>query len=1003
MRSSEKTIRKLLTDSLRLYERSRTKEAEKKLRKVLRIAPNQPDALHLLGVLKGTSGHTNEAKRLINKAITADPSFADAHYNLGRVHQDDGDFENAERSYNQVLILAPNNARALNNLGTLFEARKLFSEAKDYFQKAEIADPSYVDPLVNQCNILRKRGEYKDLLAVCDTASARFPEFPDFRIFQSEAHFMLGNFADGWRSYDWRFRARRDAISVSPYTFPVWDGTSLKGKCILVWSEQGPGDEVLLASMLAEVVAEAAVCHIQCSQRLTTLFKRSFPSAIVHGQELPRKLNDQVDFQCSFSDLGSWVRSDQTHFPKHSGYLKVDEGQVAQLRKKYSVTSPENLIVGIAWRSSGVTFAADKTIPLELWAPILAMPGITFVNLQYGDHKPEIRAIASPLRKHIISDGDIDPTGDLDAHAAQVAACDLIISNSNTVVHLAGALARSVWCMVPCTLGYGLRWYWFGNTYHSPWYPTLKIFRQAQHSEWLDVILEVGYELAIFLSTHGHKNLGARALAAQIAIQTKADKKDKALQLFGYAEKVDWQSPDSNYLMAESLSQLNRWSDALAYANRAVELEPLSAKNNNSRGSILTHLNREDEAIESFSRAIQSDPNLYEAHNNLGSTYRKQGDINSAERSYRKASELNNTHPVIAANLGSILYQNGKIEQALAQLDYALSLDPDSILAHYNKSLALLSSARFSGGWREFKWRLDKADANVRHDHFPHPIWEGDNTNAKKLLIWTEQGIGDELLLGTMINDAIAASSKVIVLCSQRLINLFRRSFPDATVELRDEPIPPAALAPDIDYQMSFSELGLCFRNKASDFSGSKPYLSPDPSQVLELRTKYNDIKPGSKLVGISWNSSNNEIGSHKSLEIDALGPLLDCPNTTFVSVQYGMTHMDMNEINRRLKANIFFDESVDPLTNMEAAATQLAALDLVISISNTTVHTAGALGVPVWMLLANGLGRHWYWTRTSNSCLWYPSVKFFEQDKAQDWRPVIQACAQDLKDFALP
>jgi hypothetical protein len=264
---------------------------------------------------------------------------------------------------------------------------------------------------------------------------------------------------------------------------PLWKGEALAGKGLLVWTEQGLGEEILQAGMIGDALRAGARLTIECSPRLVGLFSRSFPAATV----LPR-LNPSracatpidADYQIAGGDLGAVYRTDWPDFPQHRGYLATDAALTAALRGKYK-TAGKPYVVGISWASTRSNLGPTKTMNLAEFIPVLRQHGVVFVNLQYAADDAEVASVEKALGIQIVTDPAVDPLGDMDAIAAQVAAMDLVICVSNTVAHIAGALGVPVWNILPAYSASGM-WHWFSGSDASPWYPSMKIYRRKQQS-----------------------------------------------------------------------------------------------------------------------------------------------------------------------------------------------------------------------------------------------------------------------------------------------------------------------------------------------------------------------------------------------------------------------------------------------------------------------------------------------------------------------------------------
>jgi hypothetical protein len=245
-----------------------------------------------------------------------------------------------------------------------------------------------------------------------------------------------------------------------------------------------------------------------------------------------------------------------------------------------------------------------------------------------------------------------------------------------------------------------------------------------------------------------------------------------------------------------------------------------------------------------------------------------------------------------------------------------------------------------------------------------------------------------------------------VLACAPRLVRLFARAFPDATVLAQDAHLTAHLAETDCDVAIPLADLGRAAWPVAA--APRPQFLNADPARVAALRQRYRAWSKGGPLIGVSWHSHRATAGNRKSLPLDQWGPIAACPGLTFVSVQYGETEADLAAAGRAGVA-VHSDPEVDATHDMEGLAAQLAALDLVISVSNTTVHLAGGLGLPVWVLAPVGGGSLWYWFggQTPGSgpqgSPWYPNLRIFHQDRPGDWGPVLERARVALATFNPP
>jgi hypothetical protein len=261
-----------------------------------------------------------------------------------------------------------------------------------------------------------------------------------------------------------------------------------------LWAEQGIGDQILHGSMIADLASSALAVTLEVDRRLVPLFRRSFPRVTLVPYKTPPAAGaGDHDCQAPLGSLGRWLRPSFESFPRRS-FLEPDPRRRDEYRHRLT---GERTVVGISWKSANREFGPHKSMALRDWLPILRVPCLRFVDLQYGDTASERRDAEQHAGARIEHLPDLDLHGDLDGLAALCAACDLVITTSNVTAHVAGALGRPVWQMVPT--GIGRLWYWFSNRADSPWYPGMRLFDQTAPGRWRETLGAVARELAAFV------------------------------------------------------------------------------------------------------------------------------------------------------------------------------------------------------------------------------------------------------------------------------------------------------------------------------------------------------------------------------------------------------------------------------------------------------------------------------------------------------------------------
>lgn len=340
---------------------------------------------------------------------------------------------------------------------------------------------------------LHEAGNTDDAVAAYRRALKLKPDYADALFHLGLINLMRGRYRDGWQGFEQRLRLAENK-NMRPCV-PPWNGTSLRGRTMLLMRDQGLGDEIMYASCYPQIIRDAGRCLIECDPRLERLFVRSFPGAQFFPLE-DLRTNAQtepgvaVDVRSYAAHLPRYLRNSLRDFPHHQGYLKADAARTAHWRERLAGLGRGGK-VGISWRGgTAFTKSGKRSLTLADLRPVLAVPGVHWVNLQYGERAADIAAFRE-AHGIAITDWPEAIDGDYDETAALVGALDLVISVCTSVVHLSGALGQRVWVMAPRVpeWRYGLE----GET--MPWYPTARVLRQEAAGAWAGVVTAVAERL----------------------------------------------------------------------------------------------------------------------------------------------------------------------------------------------------------------------------------------------------------------------------------------------------------------------------------------------------------------------------------------------------------------------------------------------------------------------------------------------------------------------------
>ncbi len=429
---------------------------------------------------------------------------------------------------------------------------------------------------------------------------------------------------------------------------------------------------------------------------------------------------------------------------------------------------------------------------------------------------------------------------------------------------------------------------------------------------------------------------------------------------------------------------------SVACYERALTLLPTCAEAYNGLGNVRQKKGQLDAAIACYEQALVIKPDYAEVYYNLGGACRDQNKLHEAVTCYQEALIINPEYAEAYYNLGNVLREQGKLADASAKYKSALTLRPHYEKAGFAEALIQLLQGDFATGWHNFERRWHSTDHDTPKRPYQQPAWAGEKLSSGSLLIWCEQGIGDEVMFAGLIPDVIRTGNRCILDCDARLKALFSRSFPGVSVVPGCGPDNYPEL--EIVSQLPIGSLPGLFRSASAAFAATtSPYLIANPSARKRLRARYAD---GRRLVGLAWYTKNTETGRARSIDLSLLAPLFTRSGIRWLSLQYGDPGKLQNEI-AAAGAPVLIDRTVDQLSNLDLFAAQITAMDLVITIDNSTAHLAGALGVPVWVLLP--FAPDWRWLLDREDCLWYPNMHLFRQTEPGNWQSVVEKVRSSL------
>ncbi len=405
----------------------------------------------------------------------------------------------------------------------------------------------------------------------------------------------------------------------------------------------------------------------------------------------------------------------------------------------------------------------------------------------------------------------------------------------------------------------------------------------------------------------------------------------------------------------------------------------------------LYHEKRDSQNAEKYLlRAYKLNNKSYEIINNLAGFYREEGKYKYSIYLYKEALKINPRNTTVINNLGKAYFDINELEKAEQYCLKALNLDKHNGNVQKILSLIYLRQQKYKVGWGYFDGRLNLSDfveKNLSINNIRKKLLYKKKLNKNsKILVLREQGVGDEILYGTMYGDLLNKYEDVTIECDKRLINIFSNSFPDykkSFVELGSISSSESKLK-DYDVAIYAGSLGKFFRNKIDDFT-SGCYLSAENKLISKFQTRLKGFNKKIN-IGISWKSFKNRYANEKSLSLKDFSNIFLVKNCNFINLQYGDVKSEIHNFNQEI---ITF-EDLDLFNDLDNLASLLKNLDLFISVSNSTAHLAAALGVRTLLVRPENHAIFHYWNQGENYTPWYKAVTLLDRDKFKSQKDLL-------------
>ena len=653
----------------------------------LRLNPADAHLYCNRGLSRMALGQVEFALQDYAKSIACKPNFYDAHFNRAIALRHSNRLVEAMASYREVLRFAPNHAKAHNNLGNILTDLRALDEAIKHFDNAITIDAKVADYYHNRATARQQQNAMLAAIADYDIALSMNPHYPDANVGKATSLLATAQFAEGWLFYEWRWECPQFPTRKRLYPQPLWRGEPLFDKTILLYCEQGLGDSLQFCRYVTLLHNLGARVILQAPDNLVPLFSSLAGIYQVLGetQALPN-----FDYHCPLLSLPLLCKTFKVEdIPAQVPYLFAPADKVATWQQKLGVRQRPR--VGLVWRSGFWHVNAHRrNVPLAMLLDALRSLNVDFYSLQKGEGALELNELGADLGCKVCD--ETDALDDFADTAALISQLDLVISVDTSVLHLAGALGKPVWLLAR----YDACWRWLLGQERSPWYPSLKIYRQQQLDDWHEVMQRVASDLATQLNGN-HMN-EQTPVAQQQLLQAfsahQAGRLEEARSGYDAVLKLIPHHSDAIHLLGVILYQNGEHQAAIDKISEAIALAPQFADPYNNRGNARKAFNQLEEAEKDYSQAIKLQPSNPAFYNNRALVLHDLQRIEEAINDYYVALRLNPNYAEAYSNLGLALVSLDKFDEAVKNYDRAIAINPNFHDAYYNRGIALRRQKR---------------------------------------------------------------------------------------------------------------------------------------------------------------------------------------------------------------------------------------------------------------------------------------------------------------------
>ena len=480
-----------LQSLINLYTGGELQKALDGVDQLLQKFPNSILLFNIQGASNAGLGQLDAAIDAYNKVLALKPDYANAHNNMGTALKDQGKLEEAIEAYNKALALKPDHIDAYNNMGNALKDQGKLEEAIEAYNKALAIKPDYAEARYNMGVVLQERGELDAAIDSYKQALKIKPDYAEAHYNMSFALLNIGRLTEGLDEYEWRWKTAKNLSKKRCFSQPFWGGNELlKGQRILLWGEQGPQDITIWSSCLPYLSSQVEHCIVECPKKLVPLLARSFPNVEVKATN--RSLDnhrDDFDFHLPMGSLFRHFIPEISKNFKPDAFLLPDPSRVNFWKKRLNSLG-SGPYVGVSWKSPLMEPARlPNYTQVSDWAPVLALPDVTFINLQSSEFRDDLATIQDEFGVTVHNFEDLDHYDNLDDVAALSAALDIVVSVSTAVSAIAAGVGTS-------TKLVAWRQSSWNNLLLAPRGPSVDVFERNTWEPWDEVFNDIAKDIA---------------------------------------------------------------------------------------------------------------------------------------------------------------------------------------------------------------------------------------------------------------------------------------------------------------------------------------------------------------------------------------------------------------------------------------------------------------------------------------------------------------------------